>query len=70
MAIAQNKRYMAGLHHVVAGRFKLGTDALDDMTRKKRRAEEKEIENVNKKVGSRTQQLLLKEIAGIEPHNF
>ena len=55
---------------MVAGRFKLGTDALDDMTRKKRRAEEKEIENVNKKVGSRTQQLLLKEIAGIEPHNF
>jgi hypothetical protein len=34
LAIAQNKRYMAGLH-VTAGRFKLGLEALDDMTRRK-----------------------------------
>ena len=48
LAIAQNKRNMAGLH-VAAGRFKLGTEALDDMTRMKRRAEEKESEKANKK---------------------
>ena len=34
LVIAQNKRYIAGLH-VAAGRFKLGTEALDDMTRRK-----------------------------------
>ena len=49
-AITQNKRYTAGLL-VAAGRFKLGTEALDDMTtRMKRRAEEKESEKANKKV--------------------
>ena len=48
-AIAQNKRYTAGLL-VAAGRFKLGTEALDDMTRMKRRAEEKESEKANKKI--------------------
>ena len=35
---------------MAAGRFKLGTEALDDMTRMKRRAEEKESEKANKKV--------------------
>ncbi len=40
---------MAGLH-VEAGHFNLGTEALDDMTRRKRRAEEKETEKANKKV--------------------
>jgi len=47
-ALAQNKRYTAGLL-VAAGRFKLGTEALDDITRMKRRAEEKESEKTNKK---------------------
>ena len=35
---------------MAAGRFKLGTEALDDMTRMKRRAEERESEKANKKV--------------------
>ena len=41
--------YTAGLL-VAAGRFKLVTEALDDMTRMKRRAEEKQSEKANKKV--------------------
>ena len=44
--------------HVVAGRFKLGTEALDDMTRMKRRAEEKKSEKANKKVMDYTAALL------------
>ena len=46
LAIAQNKRYMAGLH-VAAGRFKLGTEALDDMTRRK---EEQSRRRVRKRI--------------------
>jgi hypothetical protein len=34
LAITQNKRYIAGLQ-VVAGCFKLGMEALDDITRRK-----------------------------------
>jgi hypothetical protein len=56
-AIAQNKRYKAGLL-VAAGRFKLGMEALDDMTRMKRGAEEKESEKANKKVMNYTATLL------------
>ena len=56
-AIAQNKRYTAELL-VAAGRFKLGTEALDDMTRIKRRAEERESEKANKKVMDYTAALL------------
>jgi len=46
LAIAQNKRNMAGLH-VAAGRFKLGTEALDDMTRRK---EEQSRRRVRKRI--------------------
>ena len=46
LAIAQNKRYMAGLH-VAAGRFKLRTEALDDMTRRK---EEQSRRRVRKRI--------------------
>ena len=49
LTIAQHKRNMADLH-VAAGRFKLGTKTMDDKTRRKRRAEDKEIEKANKKV--------------------
>ena len=48
-AIVKNKRYTAG-HHVAAGRFKAGTETMDNTTRMKRRAEEKESEKANKKV--------------------
>ena len=47
--LRQNKRYVAGLH-VAAGRFKLGLEALDNMTRRKTRAKEKEIEKAKMKV--------------------
>ena len=49
MAIAQYKRYTTGLY-VAAGRFKLGTETLHDMTRRKRGVEEKESEKANKKL--------------------
>ena len=35
---------------MAAGRFKLGTEALDDMTRRKRRVEEKESEKASVKI--------------------
>jgi hypothetical protein len=71
-AIAQNKRYTAGLH-VAAGRFKLGTETLEDMTRRKRMAEERESEKSNKKLQDHN--TLRDKIQAIralnkEPHNW
>ena len=58
---------------MAAGRFKLGTEALDDMTRSKRRAEEKESEKATKKVMDYT--AILNEVQAIraiskQPHKW
>ena len=51
MAIASNKRYTSGLHHVAAGRYLLGPEAVDDQLKRKKHAEEvQRSERENRKI--------------------
>ena len=61
MAIASNKRYTSGLHHVAAGRYLLGPEVVDDQLKRKKHAEEvQRSERENRKIDMRTWRLQTK----------